>query len=32
MVVGLEEVGGVEVGRKIGGDELFVLAPGLHEG
>ena len=27
----LEEVGGVEVGRKIGRDELFVLASGLYE-
>ena len=27
----LEKVGGVEVGRKIGRDELFVLASGLYE-
>ena len=29
MVVGLKEVGGIEVGGEVGCDELFVLASGL---
>ena len=32
VVVGLKEVGGIEVGGEIGCDELFILAAGLVEG